>query len=638
MLFLEVVLSIHCLLLVSSWFIGRHWLVNQPSLKLKLVRILLVSCVISPCIVQCINPAEKPARIHSISLDALQEQVNQPILKSESFGLTDLSTRSIISGDFSYSQLFYVIFSLIIFMRGYRVLLDMRKVRSILNEAMLYRTSGKLVIKISDRCHVPFGVSFFNKAYIVLPLSLLSSAKNVKIAIAHEGQHHRNRDCLWAYFIELIRIVFFANPGVTEWRRVLSELQEYACDEVLVDQPNISAHEYGHCLFQVVQTVSQCSVAPKQEFACTVGMAMGKESLDTAFIIRRISMLSTYPLNPSKSVLFGVAIAGFSVLAPICVAYSAVGTLASSKGADIELSHLNPKMQKIAANEIATAIKQYHANSGVIAIADPITGHIIAFAEASKQKTQNSWKSRVFTPGSTIKPFIAAAAIDVGTSAESKIYDCHSPYHIDGKTFTNYKADFRSVSLADAIAKSVNTCLIKVAQDTGSVIIRKKLGEFGFDMNSGWQANQSDNLQLAKTAVGEDIPVTVTTLVKSFAILANKGHFYGENAGAAISEATANAVTHMLEKAVFEGTGINAAIQGVSIAGKTGTVSENVDFAKSKHLSLFAGYTADAPRYVMLVVIEDGYINKNGKRLASGGDLAAPVFRHVLMKSEGVYS
>lgn len=82
--------------------------------------------------------------------------------------------------------------------------------------------------------------------------------------------------------------------------------------------------------------------------------------------------------------------------------------------------------------EINAAVKQYHAKSGVIAIADPKTGTIIAFAESSNNKNK-SWVSRVFSPGSTIKPFIAAAALDAGISSATKSYDCHSPYYVEGK-------------------------------------------------------------------------------------------------------------------------------------------------------------------------------------------------------------
>jgi beta-lactamase class D len=630
MLFIEILLSIHCLLFLSSWLISRRWFSGQPSFKLKLARLLLVSCVVSPLIVHCINPTHKPERFNYVSFDALQEYVNQPILKEAPSQFTRESVSTFTMNNIKYYQLFYVMFGLLILFRGYHLLSGLSSLKSLLEEAVPYRTSGKLFIKVSSRCHIPFSVFLYNKAYIVLPVSLFASTKNVKIAIAHEGQHHRNGDCLWAYFIETVRIIFFGNPGVTRWCTILSELQEFSCDEVLVGQPKISAHDYGHCLYQVVQTVSQCSLSSNREFACTVGMALSKENEECSFIIRRISMLSNYPHNASKPLLLGMAFAGLSILAPICVAYSAAGTLTSPKAKEVDISHLDPKMQRIAEKEITSAIKQYHAKSGVIAIADPTTGEIIAFAESSQNKNQNSWKSRIFSPASTIKPFIAAAAIDSGKSSATKRYDCHSPYSIEGKTFTNYNPNVGYASLTEAIAKSINVCLIKVSQEAGAPVIRKKLSEFGFDMNSWWQANQSDDLQLAKASLGENIPVTIESLTKSYAILANKGRLFDKRNTPVISETTTNSINHMLENAVTQGTGKSAVIPGITVAGKTGTVIEN----KDNHLALFAGFVpADTPRYVLLVVIEEGHLSKKGETLSSGGELAAPVFRNVAIKS-----
>ncbi|HAT8180847.1 TPA: cell division protein FtsI, partial [Legionella pneumophila] len=432
---------------------------------------------------------------------------------------------------------------------------------------------------------------------------------------------------LWAYLIEIIRIIFFGNPGVARWCKILSELQELSCDEVLVGHQKISAHDYGHCLFQVVQAVSRCSLASNREIACAVGMALNKENEDCKFIIRRISMLSAYSPNASRPLLLGIVFVGFSILAPICIAYSAAGSLTSSRAKEVDTSHLDPKMQQTAEKEITTAVKQYHAKSGVIAIADPGTGNIIAFAESSKNKGLESWKSRIFSPGSTIKPFIAAAAIDAGNSYETKTYDCHSPYYIEGRKFTNYNSNVGSASLAEAIAKSINVCLIRVSQEAGAPVIRQKLIEFGFDMNTWWQADRSDDLQLAMASLGENIPVTIESLTKSYAILANKGHSFDRGNRAIISETTTTSINHMLENAVTNGTGKLALIPGVSVAGKTGTVIENND----KYLALFAGYVpADNPRYVLLVVIEEGYLTKNGETLTAGGELAAPIFRNIV--------
>jgi beta-lactamase regulating signal transducer with metallopeptidase domain len=630
MLFIEILLSIHCLLFVSSWIICGRFLRNQPSLKLKLARLLLVSCVLSPILVHCISPTQKPEHHQYVSFDTLQEYVSKPVFKVEQSSMA-ISTARLTMSKVNYIQLFFMLVGLLMISRCYRLLQSLRGVQSILADAIPYRTSGKLVIKMSSRCHIPFSVYFFNKAYIIVPVSLCSSAQNVALAIAHEGQHHRNGDCLWAYFLEILRIVFLGNPGVNRWSVVLSELQECSCDEVLVGQPKISAHDYGHCLLDVVKTVSQDPLPAHAGLACTVGMALGNQKQkECIFLIRRISMLSVYSQTPAKHALLGIACAGLVVLAPIGVAYSALGSLTKAPLKAVDTSHLDPKLQSVAENEINAAVKRYHAQSGVITIADPTTGNIIAFAETSSNKGGDSWKTRVFSPGSTIKPFIAAAAIDAGKSSETKTYDCHSPYLINRTEFTNYNPNVNSASLTEAIAKSINVCLIKVSQETGAPIIRQKLTEFGFDMTSWWQANQSDELQLAKAALGENIPVTMESLTKSYAILANQGHSFDKAGAPVIAQSTTHSINHMLEQTVINGTGKRAAISKIAVAGKTGTVLES----KEKQLALFAGYVpADKPQYVMLVVIEGGSVNKNGQHLNSGGELAAPVFRTVALRS-----
>src|SRR5262249_11253824 len=151
--------------------------------------------------------------------------------------------------------------------------------------------------------------------------------------------------------------------------------------------------------------------------------------------------------------------------------------------------------------------------------------------------------------------------------------------------------------------------MIKVAQETGLPVIRKKLTEFGFDMNTWWQANQSDDLQLAMVSLGENIPVTIDSLAKSYAILANFGRPFKQGEPPIISATTTNSINHILENVVANGTGKLAAIPGVSVAGKTGTVAENINSAQGEHLALFAGFLpVNEPRYAMVVIIEDGHL------------------------------
>ena len=171
---------------------------------------------------------------------------------------------------------------------------------------------------------------------------------------------------------------------------------------------------------------------------------------------------------------------------------------------------------------------------------------------------------------------------------------------------------------------------MKVAQETGPAKTRQILSRFGFDMNTAWDNHNSDALNLANITLGSSIPVSLKTLTNAFTILANKGHFVPSKSENAISEKTANIVTQLLEKAVTDGTGKRAAISNVSVAGKTGTLSNKT---YTSTLALFAGYVpANEPRYVSIVVIENAQINGSISK-ANGGNVAAPVFHNVLEKS-----
>lgn len=350
-------------------------------------------------------------------------------------------------------------------------------------------------------------------------------------------------------------------------------------------------------------------------------------------------MLSKYQSPPPTRMLFRTLLGCSFVIAPLCTAYAAHGTFANVNPEELDASSLDPRMQKIAEQEIEIAVNRYKARSGAVVLADPKSGRILAFAESRSDDKAESWKSRVFVPASTIKPFVVAAAIEAGVATEFKKYDCRAPYYVEGTKFTNHDKTFADMTVTDAVAKSGNVCMIKIAQDTGSVQMRKTLSRFGFDTDSQWRSDSSDALQLATiVALGEGVPVTFGTMVKAYSILANMGHL--PNHESAVSEATAASAQRTLIAAVEQGIAKKAAIPGVSVAGKTGTLvnGTNVrtegDIESSRHLGLFAGYApANDPKFVSFVVIEDGHRPDENQEKAGGGVLAAPVFREVVRKS-----
>jgi cell division protein FtsI/penicillin-binding protein 2 len=325
-----------------------------------------------------------------------------------------------------------------------------------------------------------------------------------------------------------------------------------------------------------------------------------------------------------------LAISALSIIIPLGTAYAAKELIPQSATFNsINTASINPTIQHIAAKEITNAVNLSQAESGALIIADARTGKIVAFAEAGESIESNSWRSRIFNPASTMKPFIAAAAIDTGVATASTTYDCHGPYQVSGKQFKNSNPAIGKLSLADAIASSNNICMIKVAEATGAAKTRQILTRFGFDMNAAWDNKSSDELNLANTTIGSSIPVTLNSLTNAFTILANKGHLIQSNSSNAISEKTAMTVTKLLEKAVNDGTGKRAALTNVSVAGKTGTLSNDT---YTSSLALFAGYApSNSPRYISIVVIENARV-KGSLLAANGGNVAAPVFHNTFDK------
>ena len=130
----------------------------------------------------------------------------------------------------------------------------LRQVERVLSNLPTIRTLGRVRIVVSDEYPVPFAAMVPGRAFVVLPTSLISNRRDYRIAIRHELQHHRQNDPLWAIAVETVRALFPWHPVVRAWARHLEQLQEFACDEALVGQRQLSTHDYSHCLLRAAQS------------------------------------------------------------------------------------------------------------------------------------------------------------------------------------------------------------------------------------------------------------------------------------------------------------------------------------------------------------------------------------------------
>jgi cell division protein FtsI (penicillin-binding protein 3) len=275
------------------------------------------------------------------------------------------------------------------------------------------------------------------------------------------------------------------------------------------------------------------------------------------------------------------------------------------------------------------------------------------------------WRNRavtdLFEPGSTFKIVAAAAALEAGVVRPGDLIDCErGRWAIAGGALHDHEPLGR-ISFSEVVAKSSNIGIAKVAQRLGPERLARAIAAFGFGRKTGIDLGGEVSGRLKPTvrwsgrslvtmAIGQEVAVTPIQLVTAYAAIANGGRLVKPHVVAEVrdgqgtplpvrrddgaetrvmSERTAEVLTGLLEGVVLPGgTGALAALDGVSVAGKTGT-AQQIDpatgrYAPDRVVSSFVGFAPSRrPAVVILVAIN----NPDGR--GWGSTVAAPVFRRV---------
>jgi peptidoglycan glycosyltransferase len=329
------------------------------------------------------------------------------------------------------------------------------------------------------------------------------------------------------------------------------------------------------------------------------------------------------------------------------VAYSA---LAGRKGAVVALDPRNGAV-KVMASE-----PQFDPN----ALRGPGT-----YSRLANDKDNRPLVNRAtqfgYAPGSTFKVVTATAAIDSGVFTPQSQIDGKNGVKISGVPLQNdYNQSFGPIDLTTALAKSVNTVYAQVAEKLGKSTMRKYMERFGFDskpqldypkeqMSSSGEYRNGDLLaptsrfvDVGRMGIGQDkLAVTPLQMAEVAAAVANGGklmkphltdrvvdtdgrtveHVSPEVQSTVMKPSTASAVTAMMEGVVNNGTGTQAQIPGIRVAGKTGTAETQIG-KTTNNVWFIAFAPADNPRVAIAVTME--------KQIGFGGDVAAPVAKAVM--------
>ena len=222
------------------------------------------------------------------------------------------SHASFVVGAGKIKLIWEIIASVVLGIGGIKLAFVLRALNRIRKSSYLVRKIGKISLFVSDEIKIPFSYYFFG-ANVVLPSNLLSKREQFRICVTHELQHHRQRDTLWVYGIWSLRLICAPNPFIHLWNHLLTEKQEFACDEILVGQKKIKSQAYASCLVEVAQTV----VSPIRTPVCATGLTF----LTSPHLLkRRITKMLTQTPKEGRSIV--CAFAAFVALIMAASAYA----------------------------------------------------------------------------------------------------------------------------------------------------------------------------------------------------------------------------------------------------------------------------------------------------------------------------
>ncbi len=333
---------------------------------------------------------------------------------------------------------------------------------------------------------------------------------------------------------------------------------------------------------------------------------------------------------------------------------------AAIAGQDIVLS-IDSRLQAIAYDELASAVKKHQAIAGSAVIVDVHTGEVLAMVNQPSYDPNNRKKLRVaatrnravtdmFEPGSTVKPITVVSALESGKFSPSTIIDTNPGYiRVGGAIVRDSPGNNGVLDVTGVLQKSSNIGVTKMAMAIGKDHLFDTFKRFGFgeSLNTGFPGESAgrfntqkrwSQFEVATVSFGYAMTTTPLQLAHAYSVLANGGidrpitlqKQMAEVPGVSVvDERIANRVLRMMEEVTADiGTGKKARVEGYRVSGKTGTARKAIagGYSSDQHLSFFAGIAPiKNPRLAMVVLIDEPH-----SKLQSGGEVAAPVFSNVM--------
>ena len=343
---------------------------------------------------------------------------------------------------------------------------------------------------------------------------------------------------------------------------------------------------------------------------------------------------------------------------------SVVDSKEAVDGRDVRLT-IDNTIQRHVERVLAATRERWNAVATTAVVLDPKTGGILAmgvepgfdgnrFPAVPRDRQRNRAVTDTFEPGSTFKVVTVSAALETGMVTPKTRYTL--PYTIEVADRVIHDAVERGTeefTVSEIISRSSNVGTVTLALGLGRNELAHWIEKFGFGRPTGveypgetagivvppelWSGSTIGNVP-----IGHGIAVTPLQMASVYGAIANDGvamapHLVESVAGEGpaapegtriISKETAAHVTRMLRGVVSEGSGIEAAVPGYRVAGKTGTAAKpdpvEGGYSDTRYVASFVGFApAENPRFVVLVTVDEP------SGTIWGGTAAAPAFREI---------
>lgn len=343
-----------------------------------------------------------------------------------------------------------------------------------------------------------------------------------------------------------------------------------------------------------------------------------------------------------------------------------LGTAASDGGAQPPLRlSLDVRVQHVLRSQLARAMKEFRALGAVGVILDANDGQVLASVSLpdfdphridkdSAERRFNRASLGVYEMGSTFKIFTVAMALEYGTASLGDSFDARKPIRVARFMIRDDHAKKRWLSVPEVFIYSSNIGAARMALDVGAERQRDFLKRLGLlnripleiaEIGDPIVPDPWRKISTMTVAFGHGIAVTPIQMASAVATMVNGGTRIvptfltrGEKSVAiagdrVISKKTSRALRHLMRQNVTEGTGTKADVPGYLVGGKTGTAEKVGDgeYRRRALRSSFVGvFPASAPRYIVLVILDEPQGTKETFGFATAGWTATPVVGEVI--------